>query len=246
MLGKKMNVTVMCDCQQEEYKKRKEEEAKKEKQYRLERLREYSLMDSKFNGCTFENYKVDKHNAQIHKIATNYCKNWDEMKSEGIGLLMWGSPGTGKSYASFCIANKLLESYTPVIAISSIALINKIYDSYGRYGDVGEVEIINMLNNADLLVLDDLGAEHESNKGKEKQILYSIIDSRLRNEKPMIVTTNLTLIQLKGKLTGADGVSRTYDRLVEMCTPLQVEGPSKRVLSARTKQKEVLERLLRD
>lgn len=246
MLGKKMTVSVMCGCQQKEWEKRKEEEIQKEKQIRLDRLRSYSLMDSKFLKCTFNNYELDQNNSTIHKIAVNYCNDWKDMKKEGLGLLMWGTPGTGKSYTSFCIANKLMEGLTPVIAISSIALINKIYESYGKWGDEGEVQIINMLNNADLLVLDDLGAEHESKSGKEKQILYSIIDTRLRNGKPMIVTTNLTLLQLKDKLTGSDGVARTYDRLIEMCTPIEVKGPSKRVIAARNKQKEVLERLMKE
>ncbi|OZV12301.1 AAA family ATPase [Tissierella sp. P1] len=246
ILGEKKIVPISCKCQQSEYKKRKEDEAKKEMQKKLDKLRKYSLMNSKFFDCTFETYDIDKQNSNLYKIALNYCKQWPDMKKEGIGLMFWGTPGTGKSHTSFCIANELMKNLTPVIAISSIGLIGKIYDSYRKYGTEGEYEIINTFNNADLLIIDDLGSEHESHGGKEKQILYSVIDTRIRNGKPMIVTTNLTLLQLKDKLTYDDGVPRTYDRLIEMCTPIQIEGPSRRVISARKKQKEVLERLLKD
>ncbi|KNF08104.1 phage DNA replication protein [Gottschalkia purinilytica] len=242
-LGEKRRVPVMCKCRSEEYEKEKEREKQLEKQRRLERLRNYSLMDRDFEKCNFENFIVDENNRKLHHLAQAYCNQWHEMKKESMGFLFWGSPGTGKSYLSFCIANKLLEQLTPVIAISTIALINKIYESYGKYGEEGEVQIINALNNADLLVLDDLGAEHESKSGKEKQIIYSIIDGRIRNKKPMIITTNLTLNQLKQKLTGSDGVTRSYDRLVAMCTPIQVQGQSRRVQEAKRKQ-EIVARLL--
>jgi DNA replication protein DnaC len=237
---------IMCKCQIESETKRKELEEKQEKIKKLEQLKKYSLMDEKFKNWTFENYDVDEYNKILYEVGMNYCEQWDDMKREGLGLLIHGNPGIGKSYTSFCIANKLLENLTPVIAISSIGLIGKIYDSYRKYGTEGEYEIINMFNNADLLVLDDLGTEHQSYREKEKQILYSVIDTRARNGKPMIVTVNLTLLQLKEKLTTEDGVPRTYDRLIGMCTPIKVEGPSRRVISARKKEKEVLERLLRN
>ena len=92
-----------------------------------------------------------------------------------------------------------------------------------------------MLKNASLLILDDLGAENNTEWSKEK--IYEIIDSRYRQSKPMIITTNLTKDQLRDKLTSGDGVTRTYDRLIEMCTPIEVKGPSKRVIAASEKMR---------
>ena len=51
----------------------------------------------------------------------------------------------------------------------------------------------------------------------------------------MIVTTNLSMDALKKKLTGDDGVSRTYDRILEMCQPVEVKGESKRIKKASDK-----------
>lgn len=241
LLGRIRTVPIMCSCKKEEYERQEREFQNKQRRLRLERLRQYSLMDRRFEECTFENFQVDKNNQKLYKMAINYCNRWLEMKAKNIGFLFWGPPGTGKTYLAFCIANKLIEDLVPVIAISSIGILNRIKQTYKSYGQEGEVEIINTLKNASLLVLDDLGAENGKDWAKEK--LYEIVDSRYRDGKPMIITTNLTLSQLKDKLTGDDGVARTYDRLIEMCYPVEIKGTSRRVRAASKKTK-IIEELL--
>lgn len=242
LFGQKRTVRKQCECEKVEYERRQQEEENKQKQYRLDRLKQYSMMDAHFEQCTFENFKIDKQNQKLYKMALNYCERWPEMKEQNMGFLFYGPPGTGKTYLAFCIANRLLEKLVPVIAISSIGLLSRIKQTYNTYGKEAETEIILSLKNAALLVIDDIGAENDTNWAKEK--LYEIIDSRYRDGKPMICTTNLTREQLKDKLTGNDGVTRTYDRLIEMCYPIEIKGPSRRVQTASQKT-EIIKELLR-
>lgn len=234
MLGKKMKVPVMCECEIKIYEEQKELETRKENMLKLEKLRNHSLMDNKFKNCTFENFEVDEHNKTYFNMANKYVMNFQEIKKENMGMMLYGPPGTGKTYLAFCIANELISKLTPVIAISSIGLLNKIKETYKKYGSEGEYEIIRSLKNASLLILDDLGAESSTEWAKEK--LYEIIDSRYRDEKPMIITTNLTTNQLKNKLASGDGIYRTYDRIIEMCTQVEVKGKQRRLETGQVKQ----------
>lgn len=235
ILGQVKKVPVACKCEISEYNRRNEEAENMDKLRRLDSLKKYSLMDATFEQCTFDNWKLDESNKVWYKLGKKYCEEWQEMKHKNIGMLLHGEPGTGKTYLSFCIANELLKQFVPVIATSSINVINKIYESYGSYGDEGEVDIINQFKNASLVILDDLGAEHEGKTGKEKQIIYSLLDARIRSQLPTIITTNLRPEQLKRKLTGSDGVARTYDRIVEVCPRIEITGKAYRIEKAKEK-----------
>lgn len=235
-LGKAKKVPIACKCAVEKYNANLLRAENMDKQRKLYSLKKISLMDSSFERCTFSNWEFDENNKGLYEFGKRYCDNWPEMKRKNIGLLFHGNPGTGKSYVSFCIANELLRQYIPVIATSSINIINKIYESYRSYGEEGEAEIINQINKASLVIIDDLGAEHDGRTGKAKQIIYSLIDNRIRGQMPLIITTNLTPEQLKQKLTGDDGVCRTYDRIVEACQLIEVRGTSRRASKAREKQ----------
>lgn len=239
--GEKRKVPCLCKCEAEERDKLKELDERKQKILRLEKLRNHSLMGKQFESCTFENFEIDSKNKAMYKLGKNYCKNWQEMKKKNMGLLLYGPPGTGKTFLAFCIANELLNNTVPVVAISSIGLLNKIKETYRSFGREGEAEVINNLKNASLLILDDLGAENNTDWAKEK--IYEIIDSRYRDKKPCIITTNLTREGLKQKLTGADRVSRTYDRIIEMCYPIQVQGRSRRAGTAKEKENIIKELL---
>ena len=67
--------------------------------------------------------------------------------------------------------------------------------------------------------------------------VYSVIDSRYRSRRPLIVTTNLTLQQIQNPPDTAD--TRIYDRLLEMCAPVRFTGSNFRRETAQAK----LERL---
>lgn len=240
ILGRKRTVRCACQCEQQEREKRKQMEEDQKTMKRLEKLRKYSLMDDRFEGCTLENWSDDIGNETLKRIVKRYVENWPDMYQNNIGLLIHGDPGIGKTHAAFTIANEIIDKYKiPVIAINSIGLLSRIKETYAKYGDEAEIDIINTLKNAKLLIIDDLGAEKKSIWSTS--MLYQIIDSRYRSGKPMFITTNLTLKQLKEKLTGDDEVDRNYDRIVEACQPVHVEGESNRAKVSRDKKKQLID-----
>ena len=88
----------------------------------------------------------------------------------------------------------------------------------------GRNEVVDRLCGYPLLVIDDFGMERGTEYALEQ--IYNIIDSRYRSRKPLIVTTNLTLTELKNPQNTAH--ARIYDRLLELCTPIACTGPSMR------------------
>lgn len=215
-------VPVMCRCQLEKEAKA-EQKAKYEREMRVVgRLKKESLLDARLANASLRQYKRNDGNDFGYVVAERYIAKFSELKKRGQGLLFWGDVGTGKSYTAAAIANALLERRIPVIMTSLI----KILSQAGSAG-VSEDTIRN-LNRPDLLILDDFGAERSTDYAIEN--VYNIIDSRYRSGKPLILTTNLTLEEMKR--TDDRRYQRIYDRVFSMCFPVRFTGESFRKVSA--------------
>ena len=156
-----------------------------------------------------------------------------EFLNTSTGLLLWGNVGTGKSYIAGCIANALLDKGVPVIMTNFARLLNKLTDMYS--GDRNAY--IDSFKKYPLMIIDDLGVERNSEFAREQ--VFSVIDSRYRSQLPMIVTTNLSLEELKD--TTDLSKARIYDRVMERCLPIKVNEQNIRELNqaavlARAKQ----------
>lgn len=219
----RMKVTTQCDC---EIAKENAEKRLKEDQDAMEkvmRLRKASLMDAKFKGATFDNFSVTKSNERNLKLCKRYATAFDTMLKKNQGLILWGNVGTGKSFAAACIANYLLDRGVPVIMTSLVKLLELI-----QGGEEKETDILARLNSAKLVIFDDLGAERNTDYALEK--IYNIVDSRYRRQKPMIFTTNLTVAEMQEETDIR--YSRIYDRVFEVCYPMQFIGQSWRMKTA--------------
>ena len=228
---------VMCKCKKEEFKKKEVEEKNKEKQLRLERVIKNSLMDEKFRNSRFETWDFSKGSKKMYKLGTEYVARFSEMKERSVGMLIYGEPGNGKTFTTACMANALLEQMIPTVCVSINSLLDRIKETYTKWGKEVEEDIIRGLCNADLLIIDDLGTEQGTEWSRTK--IYNILDSRYRNGLPLIITTNIELNELKEKYH-----ARTYDRILEMCTPKKNDGESIRVEKAKEKTK-ILKELLK-
>lgn len=221
-------VRVMCTCRKKEQEEREKREKQMKEMRAIESLRKLSLMDEKLIGANLSTFTATDENERLLRIIQNYIVNFDRMYEENQGLLLWGPVGTGKSYAAATIANELLERKTSVVMTSFIKILKEVgtFDS-----DNGKIEKI---NKAKLLIIDDLGAERGTDYTLER--VYDIIDSRYRSNKPIILTTNLTMEQMKD----CDDIryNRIYDRIFEMCYPVKVTGLSWRKREAASRYAE--------
>jgi len=234
MFGEIHRVPRMCKCEQDAYHTEKELQKNKEQQTRLENLVKNSLMDVTFTEKTFEKWDFSKCSSKMYNIGIRYADKFLQIKTEGIGLLIYGDPGNGKTYLSCCIANRLLQNYTPTICVSINALLDRIKETYNKWGSEAEADILRGLGRAELLIVDDLGTENLTDWSRTT--IYNIIDSRYRSKLPLIITTNLQIDTSKtgGILDDRYGM-RTEDRILEMCTPIKNSGKSIRMEEAKRK-----------
>ena len=106
------NHPVMCKCADERREREEAEHREYERMSYMTMLRSEAFRDVPASGWRFESAAVTT--PQLAK-AKGYAQNWDEFKKAGIGLLLFGNVGTGKSYAASCIANALIDRLESVL-----------------------------------------------------------------------------------------------------------------------------------
>lgn len=208
----------LCRCETEKRDSENKELKQRDKLKHIQQLRQTAFPETDMSHCTFE--FDDNQNPKITGIAKRYVDNFKDIKSKGSGLILFGNVGSGKTFISACIANALLDKGYPCLVTNFARLINTIHGMYQ-----GKQAYIDSLNKFDLLVIDDLGAERETEYMGE--VVHNIIDNRYRAKLPLIITTNLTLDNLKNPTDIRK--QRIYSRLLEMCIPVLVPGKDRRL-----------------
>lgn len=220
----------ICQCQSEARELELAKEKQLQEQQRIARLKANGLQDASLRRFTFANDTGI--NPEMQK-AHSYVEHWPEMKATATGLLLWGNVGTGKSFFAGCIANALLDRGVPVLMTNFSRILNALT---GMFSD-DRNKYIDSLNHYSLLIIDDLGMERGTEYALEQ--VFNVIDARLRSNLPLIVTTNLTLDELKHPADLAH--ERIYSRVLERCIPLKINNQNIRQMKAqenftRTKQ----------
>lgn len=167
------------------------------------------LADETLKEATFDTYEVDEEETVMNKRRARYIAK-DYLDGKVFNTIMSGTPGTGKSHLSMSILQAVNENSSPYrrcLFVSVDELMRRIKDSFSnKQADYTEQDLIERLGKADLLVLDDLGAETGAISSDRAatdfttRTLYAVINARMN--KPTIITTNLTSSELQ----------RMYDR----------------------------------
>lgn len=188
------------DAKQEKIKKEKEltEEQELRKQ-KIESILGKSGIKKRYLSRTIDSFSVTAENKRSFEVATDYIKNFREYFTQGKGLYLEGSCGTGKTHLAIAIALAIINTGVPVICKTSIDILGDIKRCYERNSEVTEEEVLEAYKTVDLLIIDDLGKEQVTEWSVP--VLYSILNERYEALLPTIITTNYNTTALAEKLS---------------------------------------------
>lgn len=172
----------------------------------------------------FENAIVESDEEKEYKQSfERFCKNFELIKKKGLGIIMIGNPGTGKTYYTTCILNALISKCL-VYKTSLSSLLDEIKETY-KNGVENEDFIFERLLEAELIIFDDLGNEFLSDWGKEK--MFSIFNFIYEKNKSLIINTNLDSKQLSN-FFNINGSDKLLDRIRSKCKAYVFDWESRR------------------
>ena len=165
-------------------------------QAKINRFKKLSITDRNFKNDIFKNAKLEKNTEEfnLYTKIKKYVKSFDEILKLNDGLLFKGDCGTGKTFLANCICNFLIENGYSVLSFKLADYFRVLREDFELKTGL-ETKMLEAIKEADMLFIDDLGSEKLSEDwGKEK--LFSLIDTRYGAKKPILITTNLTTLEM--------------------------------------------------
>lgn len=168
----------------------------------IKRLIEISLSEDTLTDPeqSFENFNdslFDESEKEYILSVKKYCKAYSENfpKVKKPNILLSGSTGTGKTYLLSAMALKMKENGISVVYITA----GRMFDILRKYA-LNQISDIDLLLNAEMLMIDDLGTEPVFNN-ITLEYTFMLINERTRLKKALCISTNLTPNELKDRYT---------------------------------------------
>lgn len=208
-----------CACQQEK---------------RVARLIERARIPSRYKHCTLESFSVtpdmDASLGRAQLMAQGFVDGYP-VTTEGKGLMLAGSIGVGKTHLAVGILRALItDKLVNGLFCDYRELLKEIQNSYNVQSTTTELEILQPVFDAEVLVLDELGAVKPTEWAWDTVAL--ILNSRYNDERTTIITTNYPHLPPGGagercarEETLGDRIGeRMRSRLSEMCVTIDLQG----------------------
>ena len=150
-----------------------------------------------------------------------FSENIEENLDRGRGLWFMGPVGTGKTTLAMLVSKAALNAGRSVAIYSLPRLLNEIRDTHRA--ERSHIDLLDRLTSADLLHIDDIGAERTNDWVLEE--LYSIVNGRYEDQRSVVITTNI----MDREALCEQITERTVSRLTEMCLELHLDGHDRRL-----------------
>jgi DNA replication protein DnaC len=223
--GSKERRVTRCDCRLRE---------------RAHSLLTGARIPRRYEHCELSSYTTDFPGAHsslalAHVTASRFAQEYDPR--DGMGLLIIGKIGTGKTHLAVGIIKELiLDRGISCLFYDYRELLKEIQNSYNAAVQTTELDVLRPVFDTDVLVLDELGAVKPTEWVWDTVSL--ILNTRYNDNRTTIITTNFEdqpAAGVNGSVSPARGASRAEtlgdrigermrSRLHEMCRVITLEG----------------------
>lgn len=175
-----------------------------------------------------EVYTDDKSRVPIIRYFKEFIDKYNK-KEEPKGLYLTGSFGSGKTYLVAALLNEMARKKVCCALVYYPEFLRSLKSSF----QTDYNERFNFIKTSPILLLDDIGAENESNWSRD-EVLGPILQYRMQNHLPTFFTSNLTLEELETALSitssGVDKVKarRIIERIKQLTIPMELIGKNRR------------------
>jgi DNA replication protein DnaC len=207
--GKRVQAKIYEVGEEEYYRQLIERQRKEDEEFLVNDFKRATsfMLGEQFKDCTFDNLResYDSQRGFDNRAAKEAAKRFAK-DYKGKGLLFSGPNGIGKNHLAAAIVSELSKRYVSAYFGSITKIKTKICDAF----DTGVEDAIQTLLGYDVVVINDLGAEKDTDWTLE--FLFDFVDRIYESKKPIVITTNLDADSLFKRYG-----SRIVSRILGMC-----------------------------
>lgn len=211
-------VYIPCDYQQEHLKTIKEK-----------KVNENQVPEAIRNASMKDIDTSDKNRFELIKKLTKFIDDYGK-ENYTKGLYVHGSFGSGKTYLVAAVLNELKKNNVNTVIVYFASFLRTLKEAMEGFGFKDKMyEVLN----AEVLLIDDIGAESLSNWSRD-EILGTILQHRMENNLTTFFTSNLNLKELEAHLSFTRGIDekvkarRIIERIKYLAKPIELISENKR------------------
>lgn len=174
-------------------------------QQNLQRIK-HANIPKRYHGSTIGNWQHGSDRQErVWRWACDYAADCETVVSTGRSAVLVGGPGTGKTHLVIGVLKQFMNQGATGYYTTAMDMLGRIKATYNDQAVETETHVIERLTSVDLLVIDEIGRQLDTNY--EVAQMFRVLDRRSSECRPTLLVSNLGVADFK-KFVGDHVVDR--------------------------------------